>query len=73
LLLALKIFELQLIEKVRDQKPIFLLDDVFSELDGSRRRALVEHLSNHQTIITTTDAEAVLEYFSKKQNLIALR
>jgi DNA replication and repair protein RecF len=73
LLLALKIFELGLIEKARGQKPIFLLDDVFSELDGSRRRALVARLARHQTIITTTDAEAVLEYFSKNHNLIALK
>jgi len=72
LLLALKIFELGLIEKARSQKPIFLLDDVFSELDGSRRRALVNRLKKHQTIITTTDAEAVLEYFSESQNLIPL-
>jgi DNA replication and repair protein RecF len=73
LLLALKIFELGLIEKVRGQKPIFLLDDVFSELDGSRRRALVESLKDHQTIITTTDAEAVLEYFSETHKLIPLK
>jgi DNA replication and repair protein RecF len=72
LLLALKIFELQLIEKVRGQPPIFLLDDVFSELDGRRRQALVETLAGRQTIITTTDAEAVLEYFSEKANLISL-
>jgi len=63
LLLALKIFELGLVEKARGQKPILLLDDVFSELDGARRHALVDHLKNHQTIITTTDAEATLEYF----------
>jgi recombinational DNA repair ATPase RecF len=49
------------------------LDDVFSELDGSRRRALVESLKDHQTIITTTDAEAVLEYFSNQHRLIPLR
>jgi|SRR5579862_1653111 len=73
LLLALKIFELQLIEKSRGSPPIFLLDDVFSELDGSRRRALVDSLRDYQTIITTTDAEAVLEYFSDKQTLIALK
>ncbi len=72
LLLALKIFELGLIENARNQKPIFLLDDVFSELDGSRRRALVASLRNYQTIITTTDAEAVLEYFSEAHNLIPL-
>ena len=72
LLLALKIFELGLIETARGQKPIFLLDDVFSELDGARRRALVSRLKKYQTIITTTDAEAVLEYFSDKHNLIPL-
>jgi len=73
LVLALKIFELGLIERIRGQKPMFLLDDVFSELDGSRRRALVARLKDHQTIITTTDAEAVLEYFSEKHNLIPLK
>ncbi|HET7827707.1 MAG TPA: DNA replication/repair protein RecF, partial [Candidatus Saccharimonadales bacterium] len=72
LVLALKLFELKLIEQARDQKPIFLLDDVFSELDGARRRALVARLATHQTIITTTDADAVLEYFSETQNLIPL-
>lgn len=72
LLLALKIFELNLIEKARGQKPIFLLDDVFSELDGKRRHALVDRLKKHQTIITTTDAESVLEYFSTDHHLIPL-
>lgn len=64
LLLALKIFELGLIEKARGQKPIFLLDDVFSELDGARRRALVTRLKKHQTIITTTDADSIVDYFA---------
>jgi DNA replication and repair protein RecF len=72
LLLALKIFELSLIEKARGAKPILLLDDVFSELDGARRHALVDHLKNHQTIITTTDADAVMQYFADHHNLISL-
>lgn len=72
LLLALKIFELKLIEKARNQKPIFLLDDVFSELDGARRKALVDSLAGYQTLITTTDADAVLEYFSMSHRLIPL-
>jgi len=72
LLLALKIYELELIEKARGAKPIFLLDDVFSELDGARRQALVSTLKNRQSIITTTDAEAVLEYFSGATHMIPL-
>ncbi len=72
LLLALKILELGLVEAARNQSPIFLLDDVFSELDGARRRALVENLKNYQAILTTTDADAVMEYFAGHHNLIPL-
>lgn len=72
LLLALKIYELKLLEEVRGKKPLFLLDDVFSELDGKRRQQLVKRLKDYQTVITTTDAEAVLEYFSKNTKLIPL-
>jgi DNA replication and repair protein RecF len=70
LLLALKIFELAELEKLNGQKPILLLDDVFSELDGARRRYLVNYLSDHQTIITTTDADAVLEHFMESTHKI---
>jgi DNA replication and repair protein RecF len=72
LILALKIFELGLIEKARGQKPILLLDDVFSELDGARRQALVNYLKDRQTIITTTDAESVIEHFTNNTKIIAL-
>lgn len=64
LVLVLKLIELKLLEKELDQKPLLLLDDVFSELDGKRRRALTEHISGYQTLITTTDAEAVIEHFN---------
>lgn len=72
LLLGLKVFELSLIEKARGQKPVLLLDDVFSELDGARRHALVDHLKAHQTIITTTDADGVVKYFTGNSNILAL-
>lgn len=72
LLLSLKSLEIGLIEQARDQKPILLLDDVFSELDGKRRHALVEALAGHQSIITTTDADSVLAYFETGRQLIAL-
>jgi recombinational DNA repair ATPase RecF len=41
-----------------------LLDDVFSELDGARRRALTKHLQHYQTFITTTDADIVVKHFT---------
>jgi DNA replication and repair protein RecF len=64
LVLALKIMELQLLEELRGVKPLLLLDDVFSELDGRRRRALTGFVSDYQTFITTTDADVVLHHFA---------
>jgi DNA replication and repair protein RecF len=62
-MLTLKIMELKIIEERTDKTPILLLDDVFSELDGSRRQALTSFLKNYQTFITTTDADMVVQYF----------
>jgi DNA replication and repair protein RecF len=64
LVLALKIMELQLLEEARGQKPLLLLDDVFSELDGRRRQALTRYVKDYQTFITTTDADVVIDHFT---------
>jgi DNA replication and repair protein RecF len=60
-LLALLLAEREVISAARPSPPIMLLDDVMSELDQTRRRALVDvlHAGAGQAIITTTDAEHV--------------
>lgn len=70
LLLALKIVEMELLYEYRDAQPLLLLDDVFSELDGSRRRALTEALKDRQAFITTTDADVVLKHFTQDSRVI---
>jgi DNA replication and repair protein RecF len=70
LLLCLKIVELRLLESSRGQKPLLLLDDVFSELDGHRRRTLTNFLKDHQTFITTTDADVVVQHFINNCTII---
>lgn len=62
--LALKILELRAVEAAQDKKPLLLLDDVFSELDGARRRALTAYLHRYQSFITTTDADIVVKHFT---------
>lgn len=64
LVLTLKLLELQLLEAARDVKPLLLLDDVFSELDGKRRQALTTLVGQYQTFITTTDADMVVQHFT---------
>ncbi len=62
--LALKVLELEKLEEATGQLPILLLDDVFSELDGARRRALTAYLQRYQTFLTTTDADIAAKHFT---------
>jgi DNA replication and repair protein RecF len=70
--LALKIIEVDMIKSIRSSAPILLLDDVFSELDGVRRKMLTHFLSDHQAIITTTDADVVGKKFTQLAEFISL-
>jgi len=72
LVLALKIIELIILEEATSRRPLLLLDDVFSELDGARRSALTKLLKNYQTIITTTDADILGKGFSSRSSIIVL-
>ena len=54
LLLSLKLLELEFYHNKNGQKPLLLLDDVFSELDPNRQKKLVMAINKHQAIITST-------------------
>lgn len=60
-LLSLLLAEREAIAATRASPPVMLLDDVFSELDSERRRALVELLRAEagQSLITTTEPDHV--------------
>lgn len=57
--LALKLAEIHFIEQKTKQKPLLLLDDVFSELDEHRQAQLGQSLQGYQCIITTTSKDHV--------------
>ena len=60
LALALRLAEASYLASVRDEGPILLLDDVLSEMDGSRRSRVLEKVTQYeQALITTTDLEQV--------------
>lgn len=52
LALALKLTEGEICREERSEYPIFLFDDVLSELDAGRRAYLTEQLSGRQVIMT---------------------
>lgn len=56
LILALKFVEAKILEEKLGEKPIILLDDVFSELDNLRRKCLINNFKDHQVILTSVEA-----------------
>lgn len=55
--LSLKLSEIDLVKRKIQSTPVLLLDDVLSELDGSRQNYLLNSISNIQTMITCTGLE----------------
>lgn len=71
-ILQLKILELAFIEKVIGQRPILLLDDVFSELDEGHINLVLDMVSGQQTIITTTHEEFIPKRLLKEVSVVEL-
>ncbi len=60
LALALKLAEGEIIKKECGEYPVFLLDDVLSELDNARRAYLIEEIRDKQVIMTTCEIDPAL-------------
>ncbi len=71
--LELKLLQLSYLEQILNERPILLLDDIFSELDKTHI-ALISHIiSKQQTIITTTHKEFGEELSIPHTNMIELQ
>ena len=57
--LAMKLSEGEISRELSGEYPVFLLDDVFSELDASRRRYIMDRLSGRQIIVTSCEPSVV--------------
>jgi DNA replication and repair protein RecF len=55
--LWLKLGELKFLEHQQEQKPLLLLDDIFSELDENSQQLVLELINDYQTVITTADQD----------------
>ena len=73
-ILSLKLTEVQLIYEVKNEYPILLLDDVFSELDKNRQNKLLENINNDvQTFITTTSISDIENKIIDRAELIHMK
>ncbi len=70
--LQLKLLQLLFVEEATGQRPLLLLDDIFSELDEEHIRHIWEVIPKQQIIVTTTHKEFVGNEFLKDANMIEL-
>ena len=71
--ITLKLSEMQIFKDYKQDNPIILLDDVFSELDNEKKNNLLKYIDNSlQVIITTTDLNNIDEKLKAKAKLIKI-
>jgi DNA replication and repair protein RecF len=70
---SLKLGELEYVAEKTEDRPVLLLDDIFSELDHERRKRLLEVIPKQQTIMTTTDIHLVEPAYRRKVKVIKLK
>ena len=59
-IISIKLAEIEIFKNYSKTNPILLLDDVFSELDDTKKNNLLKYINDDiQTIITTTDLENI--------------
>jgi len=58
LALAMKLAEGEISKDITGEYPVFLLDDVLSELDENRKRYILSNIEKRQVIITTCENTA---------------
>jgi DNA replication and repair protein RecF len=58
-ILWLKLAELEFIEKESGERPLLILDDIFSELDVPHRELVLDLLGQQQTVVSSAEEEVV--------------
>lgn len=57
--LQLKFLQIKFMEEKLGEKPLLVLDDIFSELDSGHIQLVLDKISGQQTVITTTHKEFI--------------
>ena len=68
--LDLKFSEVEYIEHILGERPVLLLDDIFSELDTSHRQHVIDLAFEQQTIIASVDWDQSLKVALKEAKVV---
>lgn len=71
--LSLKLSEIEIINSIKGEYPILILDDVLSELDENRQKYLINNLKHLQTILTCTSGSDIDLFESENKNIFHVK
>jgi len=71
-ILWLKLAEVVYIEKTTGERPILLLDDIFSELDEEHRELVLDVMKKQQTIVTSAEREIMTLLKRKHADIVVI-
>lgn len=71
--LWMKLAELAFIENKTKEKPVLLLDDIFSELDHAHREIIFDIIGDQQSILSVTDRHLIPSKYFQKGKVIELK
>lgn len=72
-ILSIILSEVRLLKQENGMYPVLLLDDVFSELDDSRKLYLSGFFKNIQTFITTTEKEDLKSMVNRDKKIFTIK
>jgi len=67
---SLKLAEVEIIKEIKKEAPVFLLDDVLSELDDNRQKWLFESVKDLQAVVTCAERHKVVSGVADKVFLV---
>ena len=70
---ALRFAENKLIEQIKGESPVVLLDDFFSDLDAYHRKNILNIIKNQQVLLTTLELSLIPEDLIPRTAVIVLR
>ena len=69
-IIAYKLTEIEIFKSIKDDFPILILDDLFSELDQNKINNILDLIDNNiQTFITTTEIDKIKESIIKNSKI----
>ncbi|WP_244834161.1 DNA replication/repair protein RecF [Clostridium sp. BJN0001] len=72
-ILTMKFSSLKIINEIKGEYPVLLLDDVLSELDCNRQRYILNSIEGIQTVITCTGIENIKQHLNSNAKVFNIK